>query len=296
MRISRPDAVFQRRDDFAARGVVLGIGAEHDRDVERQADRVSLNLHVAFLHDVEQADLNLAREVGQFVDGEDSAIGARQQAVVHGEFAGEFVPSARGFDGIDVADQVGDRHVGRGQFFHVAMVGREPGNRRGVPFFGNQLAAAAADRSVGIVVNLAARDVRHLRIEQRRQRAQNAALRLSAQAEQNEVVAREDGVHDLRALPCRRSRRCPERSGSPPAARHQVLAQLVFYPPRHRGAFRERTLAQLAQMSGQHSWREPLEPELPAWTGGKALGGLYARRAPGSKLSSSSAQSSSKLS
>ena len=85
----RSDAVLQRSDDLAARGVVLGIGAEHQRHIERQADGVALNLHVAFLHDVEQADLNLAGQIGQFVDGEDAAIGARQQAVVHGEFAAE---------------------------------------------------------------------------------------------------------------------------------------------------------------------------------------------------------------
>ena len=81
----RADAVFQRRDDLAARGVVLGIGAEHQHDIERQADGISLNLHVAFLHDVEQAHLDFSRQVGQFVDGEDAMIGARQQSVVHGD-------------------------------------------------------------------------------------------------------------------------------------------------------------------------------------------------------------------
>ena len=57
----RADAVLQRRDDLAARRVVLRIGAEHQRHVERQAHRIALNLHVAFLHDVEQADLDLCR-------------------------------------------------------------------------------------------------------------------------------------------------------------------------------------------------------------------------------------------
>ena len=176
-----PDAVFQRSNDFAARRVVLGIRAEHDGHIERQADGVALNLHVAFLHDVEQAHLNFAGEVRQFVDGEDAAIGARQQSVMHGQFAGEFVAAARGFDGIDVADQVGNGHIGRGQLFHVAMIGREPGDRRRVALFGNEVAAAAADGRVGIVVNFTAGDIGHLRIEQRRQRAQDAAFRLSAQ-------------------------------------------------------------------------------------------------------------------
>ena len=157
----RSDAVFQRRDDLAARRVVLGIRAEDDRHIERQPDRIALNLHVAFLHDVEQADLNLAREIGQFVDGEDAAIGARQQSVVHGELARQFVAAARRLDGIDVADQVGNGDVGRGQLFHVAMLGRQPGDRRRVSFFRDQLAAAPADRRIRIVVNLASRDVGH---------------------------------------------------------------------------------------------------------------------------------------
>ena len=80
------DAVLERRDDLAARRVILGIGGEDEQHVERQANRVALNLDVAFLHDVEEADLNLAGEIGQFVDGEDAAIGAGQQAVVDGQF------------------------------------------------------------------------------------------------------------------------------------------------------------------------------------------------------------------
>ena len=89
------DAVLQRRDDLAARGVVFRIRGEDQQHVERQAHRIALNLHVAFLHDVEQADLNLAGQVGQFVDGEDAAVGARQQAVVHGQFVARCSGPAR---------------------------------------------------------------------------------------------------------------------------------------------------------------------------------------------------------
>ena len=39
-------------------------------------------------------DLNFSREIGQFVDGEDAAVGARQQSVVHRKFAAEFVSAA----------------------------------------------------------------------------------------------------------------------------------------------------------------------------------------------------------
>ena len=85
----RADAVLERRDDLAARRVVLGVRGEDHQHVQRQADRIALDLHVAFLQDVEQAHLDLAGEVGQLVDGEDAAVGARQQAVVHRQLVAE---------------------------------------------------------------------------------------------------------------------------------------------------------------------------------------------------------------
>ena len=124
------DAVFQRRDDLAARRIVFRIRREHQHHIQRQADRIALNLHVAFLHDVEQAHLDLARQIGQFVDGENPAIGARQQAVVDRQFVGDIVPAARRLDRIDVADHVGDGHVRRGQLLHVALLRMQPRDRR----------------------------------------------------------------------------------------------------------------------------------------------------------------------
>ena len=47
-------------------------------------------------------------------------------------------------------------------------------------------------------MNFAARNKGYLRIEQGGQRPQNAALGLSAQPEQNEVMPRKNRVHDLR--------------------------------------------------------------------------------------------------
>jgi hypothetical protein len=96
--------------------------------VERQAHGVTLNLHVAFLHDVEQTHLDLAGQVGQFVDGEDAAVGARQQSVMHGQFVGDVLPAARRLDRVDIADHVGDGHVRRGQLFHVTVVAAQPGD------------------------------------------------------------------------------------------------------------------------------------------------------------------------
>src|SRR5438067_1176951 len=68
------DAILQGSNDLSASGVVLRIRAEHQRHVEGQAHRIAFDLHVAFLHDVEQSNLDLSRKVGQFIDGKDSAI------------------------------------------------------------------------------------------------------------------------------------------------------------------------------------------------------------------------------
>jgi hypothetical protein len=49
-----------------------------------------------------------------------------------------------------------------------------------------------------MIVNLAARDVRDPFIEQGDQHANQLGFGLPAQAQQNEVVARQDGIHYLR--------------------------------------------------------------------------------------------------
>src|SRR6185312_14815475 len=159
--------------------------AEDERDVERQAQRVALNLHVAFLHDVEQTNLNLTGEIREFVDGKDAAVGAGQQAVMHRELAGEVVSAAGCFDGIDIADQIGNRYVRRGELFNVALFGREPCNRRVVALFGNERAAAFADGIVRIVMNFTTGDEWHLRIEQAGQRPQDTTFGLSAQSKKD---------------------------------------------------------------------------------------------------------------
>src|ERR1700722_6913348 len=85
----RSYTILQGRDDLAARRVVLRIRTEYDGDIQRQTDWVSLNLHVAFLHNIEEAHLNFAGQIRQFVNGKDSTVSARQQSVVHSEFTRE---------------------------------------------------------------------------------------------------------------------------------------------------------------------------------------------------------------
>ena len=57
--------ILERRDDLAARRVVLGICREEHHDVEREPDREPFDLNVSFLEDVEESDLNLAGEIRQ---------------------------------------------------------------------------------------------------------------------------------------------------------------------------------------------------------------------------------------
>src|SRR2546430_6430557 len=54
--------------------------SEHQPDIERQADGITLNLDIAFLHDVEESNLDFARQVWQFVDGENSAVSADRKS------------------------------------------------------------------------------------------------------------------------------------------------------------------------------------------------------------------------
>src|SRR5437667_150253 len=102
------DAVLERRNDFAAGGVVLRIGRKHQLDVEGQAHGVTLNLHVAFLHDIEQANLNFTCQVGELVNGKNAAVSAWEEPIVDGQLAGDVVTAAGCFDRVDIADHVGD--------------------------------------------------------------------------------------------------------------------------------------------------------------------------------------------
>src|SRR5208282_1750313 len=194
----RADAVLERGDDFAAGGVVLRVCGEDDEDVEGQAQRVAFDLYVALLHDVEQSHLNFSRQVGQLVDGEDAAVGAREQAVMHGQLVGKVAAAAGGADGIHVADDVGHGDVGRGQFFNVALGPRQPPDGRGVALIRHAPSAGLADGAVGIVVDFAARDDGKILVQEGHQAAEDAAFGLAAKAQQDEVLPRQEGVDDLR--------------------------------------------------------------------------------------------------
>jgi len=260
------DAVFERRHDLAARRVVLGVGAEDQGHVERQANRIALNLYVALLHDVEERHLDFGGEVGQLVDGEDASVGARQQSVVHGQLARQVLRAARRLDGVDVAYQVGDSDVRRGQLLHVPVVAGEVCDGSRVALLGDQLATALAQRPIRIVPDFAAGNVGHAFVEQRGERAQDAALGLAAQPQQDEVLLRQHSIDDLRnhrvlvaddagkerrvGLPPRGQR--PVRGGPAAQTRDQVRAHLVFDGARLQASFGElRAGAQFPQGLGK---------------------------------------------
>src|SRR5712664_3867055 len=171
----RADAVFQRRDDFSARRVIFRIRGKNEQDVERKSQRIAFNLNVPFLHDVEKADLNFSGEVGEFIDGENAAIGAREKPVVNGEFVGEVPASPRRADGIHITNNVSHGDVGSSEFFDETIFAGYPGDGSIVAFGGDFFAADAADWLERIVVDFAACHDRHLRIEQAGESAKNAA-------------------------------------------------------------------------------------------------------------------------
>ena len=190
------EPVLQRRDDAAAVGVVLGVRARDEQDVEGQPQCVSADLHVALFEHVEQRHLDALGQVGQLVHREDAAVEARHQPVVHGLGVAE--RAALGdLDRVDVADEVADAGVRSRQLLAVPLVAVQPVDRQVVAELLGEPAAAGADRRVGVVVDLAAVDDRRPLVEQAADRADQPGLALAALAEQHEVVAGEQRALDV---------------------------------------------------------------------------------------------------
>src|SRR6185503_13945789 len=177
-------------------------------------------------------------EIGQLVDGEDAAVGARQQAVVHGQLVGEVEPGRGCLDRIDVADHVGDGDVGRGELLDVPILAAQPADAQGVALGGDAGAARGAQRRQRVVVDLAAGHDRNLLVQQIDQAAQDAALRLAAQAEQDEVVPREHRVDQLRDDRLVVADDAGKQALARAQLAHQVVANLLLDRPlvfAHRG-------------------------------------------------------------
>src|SRR5712692_6412150 len=223
----RPESVFERGDDATPRCVVLGVRARDHEQVKRKTDPIPANLYVLLFHDVEEADLDSLRKVGELVDAEDPAIGARQQAVVDGQLVGE-VPPLGDLDRVDLSDEVGDGDVGGGELLTISLVALDPRNLDGVAIFGDEVEASPADRRVRVVVDLAACNRRHERIEEADERAHDAALRLAALAEHDHVVSRDHRIRELRQHGLVIADNSGEERFAAAKSRQQIAAHLLF--------------------------------------------------------------------
>ncbi len=181
------EPVLERCDDPAAVGVVLGVRRRDQEQVQRQPQDVAANLDVALLQHVEQGDLDAFGEVGQLVDAEDAPVGARDQAVVDGLRVAEGT-ALRDLHRVDIADQVADARVRRGEFLAEPFRPVLPGDRCVVAELGEQQPASGTHRRVGMVVDLAAGDHRRPLVQQADQGADQTGLALSPLAEEDDVV------------------------------------------------------------------------------------------------------------
>src|SRR5690606_12149837 len=194
------------------------------------------------------------------VDGEDAAVGARHQAVVDGLRVAE-PPAFRDLDGVDVADQVADRGVGRGELLAVALVPVLPGHRQLVAqLLGEGLAASAGGR-VRVVVDLAAVDDRGPLVEEPGDGADEPGLALAALTEQDQVVTGEQRPFEMGQDSVVEAHDAREPGFACTEPGQQVLADLGF-----DGAMNVAALSQLAKNTRQMHGNETTCPR------GKAAG------------------------
>ena len=113
------------------------------------------------------------------------------------QFTADFAALLGCFDGVNVADHVGDGDIGGGQFFDVAGVAVHPGDRGFVTEGGDLLLGLLGEGGERIIANFGASDVGHLLVEKRREHPDQLCFGLSAGAEQDEVMLGQDGVDDL---------------------------------------------------------------------------------------------------
>jgi len=115
---------------------------------------------------------------------------------VQGQLVAE-VTALSDLDRVDLADQVGDRSVGRRQLLAKALVAVHPCDRCRITQLVEQVTRVFANRSERIVVDLAAGNDRHPFIEQTGEATNHARLGLAALAEEDHIVPGEECVLEL---------------------------------------------------------------------------------------------------
>src|SRR5688572_10093632 len=103
-----------------------------------------------------------------------------------------------GLDRIDIADDVSDRHIGRGKFFNETVLAVHPVDLCLICVQLYLLPSVCAQWCERIVIDLGTRDYRDLVVKKVCQPTDDARLCLSTQTEKYEIVFREDGIYDLR--------------------------------------------------------------------------------------------------
>src|SRR5579875_2171407 len=155
----RAEAVLERCNDATAVGVIFGIRAGDEKNVQRQPEGIPAYLDVSLFENIEQSDLDPLGEIGQFIDGENAAVEPRHQTVVHGFRVTERA-SFGDLDGIDVADEVADTGVRCRQFLAVPLVAVLPDNRQLVAGGCHESETSGTDGPKRMVIDLAAGDNR----------------------------------------------------------------------------------------------------------------------------------------
>ena len=201
MRIVRPDlgadAILEGGDDLAAGRVVFRVRREQEENVEHEADREALDLDIPLLEDIEEPDLDLARKVRQLVQREEPPVRPREEPEVDRQLVREEVAAPGRLDGVHIADQVRNRDVGRGQLLHVTALPGQPFDRGVVAGLVDQAPPLLRYRSQGVVVHLRVREDGDLRIQEPGHLAEDPALGLTPEAEEDQVLARQDRIDEL---------------------------------------------------------------------------------------------------
>ena len=169
------------------------------------------------------------RQVGELVDAEDAAIGARHDAEMHHLRIGQRQAPGRCLDRIDVAEQIGDRDIRRRQFLVITLLTREPVDGGVVALLFDHAQARHRDRCQRVVIQLRATDHGNGVIEELGDRTQKAGLRLAAQAEKDHVVTGEHGVDEAGDDRAVVAQNAGKKALAAAQSRDQVGANLLAY-------------------------------------------------------------------
>ncbi len=192
----RTEPVLERGDDPSAVRVVLGVRAGDDEDVEGEAEDVATDLDVPLLHDVEHGHLDALGEVGELVDRDDAAVAAGDQPEV--DRLGVTEASTLGHPHrVDVTDEVRDARVGGGELLGIPLGAVPPLDGQGVAQLCGPAPRLDGDGFERVLTELGAGENRRPLVEQAHEAPQEPGLPLPPLAEENDVVAREQGPLEL---------------------------------------------------------------------------------------------------